>query len=49
MVVHKCKTNTMVKKRVKHIKNMIFVRQLRAEMTQCRVIQVDKKIKGEKV
>lgn len=34
-----------IKDKKKNIKDLIYLKELKPEMTQCRIVQVDKKIK----
>lgn len=36
---------SLFKKKYKKIKELIYLKELKPEMTQCRIVQVDKKIK----
>lgn len=39
------KIKSLFKKENKKIKELIYLKELKPEMTQCRIVQVDKKIK----
>lgn len=43
------KLNPFHLKNIDNLKSLIYIKELRPEMTQCRVIQIDKKVKEKYV